>query len=54
MSANRISSITKNGFLIPLAEEVIHVLNDTDVLFITLAKEDKNDHGEKASKKEKL
>ena len=51
LAGNRITGITKNGFLIPLAEEVIHVLNDSDNLFINIGKHEKKEH---ESKKQRL
>ncbi len=46
---------TKDGHLIPLKEEVIHVLTDNDRLYLTLAKNktQQKNHSKKEQLKEK-
>lgn len=54
VKVKHIKQITKNGYLIPLEEEVIHILSDNDTLFINLSAQDKHHKDNNLSKKEKL
>lgn len=53
LKADSVKQFTKDNHLIPLKEEVIHVLSDNDKIYLTLEKK-KNAEQKNSSKKQQL